>query len=137
MTTKYVYFKSITFDNGIDLSLGKGTRNMELEVGPNMAFTVSVLPVQADGVTPARVENPNWASSGSGFSIQQDASDWHVCYVTTNASVIGTEAGVVQFNCDADLDAAEVRPLSAILTVVVKEPEAVTVTMNVNEPIQL
>ena len=102
-----------------------------------MAFTVSVLPVLEDGVTQARVVNPNWAMSGSGFTIAQDASDWHVCYVTTNASVVGTEAGVVQFNCDADLDAEEVRPMSAVLTVIVKEPEAVSVVMNVNTPIEL
>ncbi len=134
---KKVVFKSIVFSNGIEINLTRGTNYVDIELKPNMAFTVSVLPVLEDGVTQARVENPNWAMSGSGFSIEQDASDWHICYVTTNASVFGTEAGVIQFNCDADLDADEVRPMSAVLTVIVKEPEAFNIVMNVNEPIEL
>ena len=134
---KTIQFRSLVFDSGIEITLKKGTNYMDIELKPNMAFTVSVLPVQEDGVTQARVENPNWAMSGSGFSIAPDASDWHVCYVTSNSSVVGTEAGVIQFNCDADLDAAEVRPMSAVLTVIVKEPEAVNIVMNVNDTISL
>lgn len=103
----------------------------EITCKPGDGFFVRVLPVKADGVTPARVENPRWSSTGAGITLTPDAGDWHQAAVNCDANVIGTLAAVVTFTCDADLDETEVRELSASTVFIVKEEEAESIAMSV------
>lgn len=105
----------------------------EIICKPGDAFIVKVLPVKADGVTQARVENPVWSSTGSGITLTPDASDPKVAAVNCDAAVVGTVSAVVTFTCDADLDETEVRELTATAVFIVKEEEAESLTMTVDQ----
>lgn len=99
---------------------------------PGDGFIVKMLPVKADGVTQARVENPNWSMTGEGITLTPDESDPKVAYVNCDAEVTGTLAAVVTFSCDADLDEGETRELTATNVFIVKEEEAESLAMTVD-----
>lgn len=106
---------------------------MEIVCKPGDNFSLSVELLKEDG-TPARVENPVWSQVGNGGSLYPDASDFKVARFETNTDIIGTNINVITFTCDADLDAGEVRELTAYATFVIKEEEAQVINLVVSDP---